>query len=106
MSNRDELSVQLRQMVAVLEEERQSLAALDLDGLMVTSRSKMALCDGIDAEPADQVDEECRSLLETARQMNEVNRRVRNLLATNVAARIDALSGASAAYRLPKASNF
>ena len=38
------------------------------------------------------------ALAETARQLNEVNRRVRNLLAANVAARIEALGGGRATY--------
>jgi hypothetical protein len=39
------------------------------------------------------LDNETRGLAETARQLNDVNRRVRNLLAANVAARIEALGG-------------
>ncbi|MDP5102915.1 MAG: flagellar protein FlgN [Erythrobacter sp.] len=89
------LAVNLRQMIAVLERERQALAALDADDLICSARDKDALCDAL-AEIAPQaLDGETRGLAETARQLNEVNRRVRNLLAANVAARIEALGGPS-----------
>lgn len=89
----DPLAANLRQMIAVLERERQALAALDADDLICAARDKDALCDTL-AEIGPQVlDHETRSLAETARQLNEVNRRVRNLLAANVAARIEALGG-------------
>ena len=88
------LAGSLRQMIAVLERERQALAALDADGLIGAAQDKEALCDTIaEIVPQGQLDGETRSLAETARQLNEVNRRVRNLLAANVAARIEALSG-------------
>lgn len=96
-----DLAVSLRQMIAVLERERQALAALDADDLISAARAKEALCDAM-AEIAPQtLDGETRSLAETARQLNEVNRRVRNLLAANVAARIEALGGR---HRLARAT--
>jgi hypothetical protein len=86
-------------MVAVLEDERQALAGLDLDGIVGAAQDKGALCDHLaEVEPA-QVDEECRGLLEAARRLNEVNRQVRNLIAANVSARLDALTGSAALYR-------
>ncbi len=81
----------LRQMIAVLQRERQALAALDADGLVGAARDKESLCDTLAALEPQMLDGEARSLAETARQLNEVNRRVRNLLAANVAARIEAL---------------
>ncbi|MCL9982533.1 MAG: flagellar protein FlgN [Erythrobacter sp.] len=87
------LAASLRQMIAVLQDERQALAALDADGLIGSARDKEALCDAIAAIGPDALDGETRVLAETARQLNEVNRRVRNLLAANVAARIEALGG-------------
>ncbi len=87
----------LRQMIAVLERERQALAALDADELVCSARDKQALCDVLTALEPCPVDTETRQLAETARQLNEVNRRVRNLLAANVAARIEALGGRPAA---------
>jgi len=99
------LAGNLRQMIAVLQRERQALAALDADDLIGAAREKEALCDAL-AEIAPQaLDGETRSLAETARQLNEVNRRVRNLLAANVAARIEALgAGRSRRGRLPQAT--
>lgn len=87
------LAANLRQMIAVLEQERQSLAALDADGLICSAREKEALCDTLAAIGSQPLDSETRTLAETAQQLNEVNRRVRNLLAANVAARIEALGG-------------
>ena len=90
---------QLRQMVAVLQDERQALAGMDLDGIMGAAMGKDALCHALeDADPA-QIDEECRGLLDAARRLNEVNRQVRNLIAANVSARLDAITGSPAIYR-------
>lgn len=97
------LAAGLRQMIAVLERERQALAALDADGLFGAARDKESLCDTLAALEPQTLDGETRSLAETARQLNEVNRRVRNLLAANVAARIEALGGGhSRLGRLPR----
>jgi hypothetical protein len=87
------LAGNLRQMIAVLERERQALAALDADGLIGAAQEKETLCDALAAIGPQMLDGETRPLAETARQLNEVNRRVRNLLAANVAARIEALGG-------------
>jgi hypothetical protein len=93
------LATNLRQMIAVLERERQALAALDADDLICAARDKNALCDELAAIGTQALDNETRGLAETARQLNEVNRRVRNLLAANVAARIEALGGARRSQR-------
>jgi hypothetical protein len=99
------LAVNLRQMIAVLERERQALAALDADDLICTARTKEALCDELAAIDPQALDGETRGLAETARQLNEVNRRVRNLLAANVTARIEALGGGRyGSGRLPRAT--
>lgn len=99
------LAANLRQMIAVLERERQALAALDADTLIGAALDKEALCDALAAIGPQMLDGETRSLAETARQLNEVNRRVRNLLAANVAARIEALGGGRhGAGRLPRAT--
>jgi hypothetical protein len=92
-ANPDPLAAGLRQMIAVLQRERQALAALDADDLFGAARDKEALCDALAAIGPQAMDSETRTLAETARQLNEVNRRVRNLLAANVAARIEALGG-------------
>ena len=93
----------LRHMVAVLQQERQALAGLDLDAIVSSTGGKTALCDTLaDADPG-MVDDECRGLLESAMRLNEVNRQVRNLIAANVAARLDALVGSPAVYKAPAA---
>jgi hypothetical protein len=89
----------LRHMLAVLETERQALAALDIDAIMGASVDKTALCGRIDTTGALSIDEECRGLLDAARRMNEVNRQVRNLVAANVAARLDVLTGSQPLYQ-------
>jgi hypothetical protein len=98
-----ELRENLRQMVAVLQSERQALAGLDLDAILGCAQDKRDLCGRIDAAgpfASDfTLDEECRGLLEAAKRINEVNRQVRNLLAANVSARLDVLAGSPALYR-------
>lgn len=89
----------LRQMVAVLQDERQALAGMDMDGIMGAAMDKGALCDTIGGAEITQLDAECRGLLETARRLNEVNRQIRNLIAANVAARLEAITGGPAIYR-------
>lgn len=90
----------LRQMIAVLQAERQALAGLDLDAIMGCANDKVALCGTLDTLADEHsADEECQGLLDAARRMNEVNRQVRNLIAANVSARLDALTGSPALYR-------
>lgn len=93
----------LRQMIAVLQAERQALAGLDLDGIVGAAADKTALCGTLDTSGDFwgllEIDEECRGMLDAARRLNEVNRQVRNLIAANVSARLDALTGAPALYR-------
>lgn len=89
----------LRQMLAVLEDERHALAGLDVDAIMGCAVDKNALCGRLDTTAPEAIDEECRGLLEAARRVNEANRRVRNLIAANVSARLDAMTGQPALYR-------
>jgi len=89
----------LRQMLAVLESERQALAGLDVDSIVGCAVRKNVLCGRLKDTGPDDVDEECRGLLDAARRLNETNRRVRNLIAANVATRLDALTGQPALYR-------
>jgi len=93
----------LRQMVAALDAERQALAAMEIDTLLLAGEDKLRLCGVLDGFFPAQVDAECRSLLEAARHQNEVNRKVRNLLAANVAARLDALTSSPGLYTGPRA---
>ena len=94
----------LRQMVAVLQDERQALAGMDLDTIMGCAVDKQALCGRLEDAEQDLVDEECRGLLDAARRLNEVNRQIRNLIAANVTARLDAMTGSPALYRARNAS--
>lgn len=91
----------LRQMLAVLEEERQALAGLDLDAIVGTTFDKNRLCGTLDTLGAIHLDEECRSMLDAARRQNEVNRQVRNIIAANVTRRLNALTGSPQLYRIP-----
>ncbi|MFB0613786.1 flagellar protein FlgN [Aurantiacibacter poecillastricola] len=97
------LADSLRQMLAVLETERQALAALDVDALMLSAQDKQSLCGALEGQGAGSLDAECRTLVEAARRKNEVNRKVRNLLAANVAARLQALTASSGTYAAPQA---
>ena len=97
----------LRQMLAVLEAERQALAGLDIDAILGTANDKERLCGTLDQSGVTEIDEECRGMLEAAKRLNEVNRQVRNLIAANVSARLDTLTGGPALYRAgnsPKAA--
>lgn len=89
----------LRQMLAVLESERQALAGLDLDAIVGTTQAKDRLCGALEGATIDDLDEECRGMVETAKRLNEVNRQVRNIIAANVAKRLDVLTGSSRLYR-------
>lgn len=109
MSVNQQLRDNLRQMVAVLQNERHALAALDLDAILGCAQNKRDLCGRIDAAgPFGEsltLDEECRGLLDAAKRINEVNRQVRNLLAANVSARLEVLAGSPALYR-PTANSY
>jgi hypothetical protein len=89
----------LRQMIAVLEAERQALAGLDMEAILCTAADKDKLCGTLDKSGVTKIDEECRGMLEAAKRLNEVNRQVRNLIAANVSARLDQLTGAPPIYR-------
>jgi hypothetical protein len=108
MNLNQELRENLRQMVAVLQNERHALAALDLDAILGCAHNKRDLCGRIDAAgPFAEglaLDDECRGLLDAAKRINEVNRQVRNLLAANVSARLEVLAGSPALYRPASAS--
>jgi hypothetical protein len=87
----------LRQMLALLEGERQALAALDLERIITCADGKHSICDALDGR-GTEIDEECRGLLDAVKRMNEVNRKLRNLLAANVQARLSSLTGNFAVY--------
>jgi len=98
-ANGGKLGGNLRQMIAVLEQERQALAGLDPEALMSAAKAKEELCLAIEPTKLDPQDEENRALARTAQHLNEVNRRVRNLLAANVASRLEALGTSRSTYR-------
>lgn len=87
----NELTGNLRQMIAVLQTERQALATLKADALFEVTEAKDTLCARIAGFDPQTINEEARALAQTAKSLNEANRRVRNLLAANVAERLGAL---------------
>ena len=87
----------LQQMLALLQGERQALAALDLERITNCTDNKLDLCAKIEAVEQD-LDEECLGVLDAVRRLNEINRRLRNLIASNVQNRLGALSGSNAPY--------
>lgn len=89
----------LRQMVALLQDERQALAGLDLEAIAGCAYDKHELCDALDGTEPEAIDAECKGLLEAARRLNEVNRQLRNLIAANISARLEALTGGVPRYR-------
>jgi tRNA(Ile)-lysidine synthase TilS/MesJ len=97
--NSTQLRDMLRQMLAVLETERQALAGLDLDMIVGAANDKGRLCDALEDGADLEIDEECRGMLDAAKRMNEVNRQVRNLIAANVSARLNVLTGSPQLYR-------
>lgn len=92
MASSQSLSESLRQMLALLEGERQALAALDIERIVTCTDGKMQICQTLDGRN-DEIDEECRGLLDAVKRMNEINRKLRNLLAANIQSRLAALTG-------------
>ncbi|MBS0255314.1 MAG: flagellar protein FlgN [Proteobacteria bacterium] len=99
ITNPAELRQTLRQMLAVLQAERQALAGLDIEAIMGSAGDKAALCGRLDDTAGEAIDAECRGLLDAARRLNEVNRQLRNLIAANVSQRLEALTGVPQLYR-------
>ncbi|KHL26683.1 hypothetical protein PK98_02705 [Croceibacterium mercuriale] len=85
-------------MLALLEGERQALAGLDLERILTCAQGKLDMCDQLSATDAAALDDECLGLLDAVRRVNETNRRLRNLIATNMAARFAALTGSVKLY--------
>ena len=88
----------LRQLLAVLDNERQALAGLAFDDITIAAQQKLAKCEEIEKFPDTSIDEECRAMLQSARNMNETNRQIRNLVAANIEARINMLTGSPHIY--------
>ncbi|MCB2072921.1 MAG: flagellar protein FlgN [Novosphingobium sp.] len=106
MMNSSELRETLRQMLAVLQAERQALADMNLDAILGTADDKQAICGKLDQPNEGEIDEECRGMLDAARRLNEVNRQVRNLIAANVTARLNALTGSAEIYNATPAYSY
>ncbi|MFC4254913.1 hypothetical protein ACFOWT_05750 [Croceibacterium xixiisoli] len=98
MSSTKKLRESLRQMLALLEGERQALASLDLERILTCADGKVELCAAIDRHKIGDVDEECRGLLDGVSRLNEINRKLRNLIAANVQSRLSVLSGSASLY--------
>ena len=60
------------------------------------------ICDALEGRGAE-IDEECRGLLDAVRRMNDINRKLRNMLAANVHARLSSLTGNVAVYEAARA---
>lgn len=88
----------LRQMLALLEGERQALAALDMERIITCADGKMELCAVIERCGKSELDEECHGLLDAVKRLNEVNRKLRNLIANNLQSRLQALTGSVNLY--------
>lgn len=100
MSDDSRLAFDLRRMLAALDAERQALAVLDLDALLVATLTKQEVCTSLEAMVECAASGECRTMLESAKRQNEINRKVRNLLAANLAARLDNLCQRPGLYHL------
>lgn len=98
MSQYPMLRESLKKMLVLLEGERSALASLDMEHILTCADGKVELCRLIEREAKAGVDEECHGLLDAAHRLNEINRKLRNLIAANVQARLTALSGAVAMY--------
>lgn len=94
-----DLAMTLRQILAVLETERQALAGLDLELILGCAAQKRELCDAAEMLSDDRaLSEEVRGLADAAKRRNEINRQLRNLVANNVAKRLDSLTGNAPLY--------
>lgn len=92
MSRTVQIKDALRQMLALLEGERQALAALDLERIVTCADGKLGLCEKLESIAPADLDEESIGLLDAAKRLNEINRRLRNLIATNVHSRLETLA--------------
>lgn len=96
------LAENLRQMLELLESERAALAGLDLERIITCAQGKQRLCSELETAQRMDLDEECEGLLNAVRRLNEVNRKLRNMIADNVQARLGALTGTSWLYGSPQ----
>ena len=90
----------LRQMLAVLQDERRALAGLDLAGIVDCAARKGHLCKMLAEADTAAIDAPIRDLLASAARLNDGNARLRNLIAGKVSTRLTALTGRSSLYRV------
>lgn len=88
----------LKKMLVLLEGERSALAGMDMEHILTCADGKMDLCRQIEHQAQAGVDEECHGLLDAVQRLNEINRKLRNLIAANVQARLGALAGVVGTY--------
>lgn len=88
----------LTQMIAMLEGERAALATLDLERILVCAQGKESLTELLERHRRETLDDECLGLLDAARQLNAINRKMRNLIAANIQARLSMLTGSVNLY--------
>lgn len=100
-----QLADNLRQMLSLLEGERQALADLDLERIINCSEGKEGICEDLGGLGASELDEECLGLLNSVRRLNEINRKLRNMIAANVQARLGALTGSVQLYNQAAGGN-
>lgn len=98
MTRKQDILTIFRQMLALLEGERQALAALDLDRISNCTSGKLELCEKLETIERAHLDEECLGLLDAVRRLNDINRRLRNLISTNIQNRLGAFTGGNQAY--------
>lgn len=99
MSRAHKIKETLRQMLALLEGERQALAALDLERIVACANGKTDLGARLDGIARADLDEESLGLIDAAKRLNDINWRLRNLIATNVKSRMETFAGAGTLYR-------
>lgn len=102
MTQATPMAENLRQMLALLEGERQALAGLDLERILTCADGKLRLSGELEQVAGGELDEECEGLLNAVRRLNDINRRLRNMIADNVQARLGALTGSSWLYGAPQ----
>ena len=95
-----DLSKTLRQMLAVLQDERRALAGLDLAGIINCATRKGHLCEALAQAKPNAINAPLQDLLTSAARLNDGNARLRNLIAGKISARLTALTGRSPLYRV------
>ena len=90
----------VRQMLAVLQDERRALAGLDLAGVVDCAMRKGHLCEVLADADTGTIEAPLRDLLTSAARLNDGNARLCNLIAGKVSTRLTALTGRSSLYRV------